>query len=212
MVPLLLTALLAAAPTQLGELSLTLPPGFGADPDLAQGRSAALAIYAGEGDPERRLLGLYRGEGPDPATLAVSTVDAPLALDPSSKAPLAAAVAGHFKRNLDLAFTLERTSFAAGRVEVWGTVTIEGQPREVGVAFYAGERKHAVAVASLPAARADALRPALEQTLASLAVREPPEPLAHRRTVISIAVWGLAALALLLGRVWRRRRAELAEG
>jgi hypothetical protein len=206
--PLLLALVLSGAPVRLGDFGLTPPEGFRADPELAQGETSALAI-AEDGDPERRLLGYFREDGPDPATLALSSIEAPLALDATAKAPLAAAVAGHFKRQLELAFTLERTSYAAlpePRVEVWGTLKVDGRPREVGVAFFAGQHRHAVAVVSLPTARADALRPAISAALASVRPAESPEPLSRRRTAISLVVWGLAAVGLTAARLLRRRR------
>ena len=91
------------------------------------------------------------------------------------------------------------------RVEVWGTLAVEGHPREVGVAFFAGAHKHALAVASLPAADADSLRPLIQAAWQSLTPSEAPEPLARRRTAISIAVWGLAAVIFLVVRLRRRR-------
>jgi len=199
--------MLFAAPVAVGELRFAPPEGFAPDPELAQGDTAALAITA-EGDPDRRLLALYRAQPPSSATLALSEVEAPLALDATSKATLAAAVATHFKRSLELPFELERTSFVPGvepRVEVWGTLSVEGKPREIGVAFFAGARKHVVAVASLPAVDADALRPLIQTSWASLTPREAPEPLARMRTAISIAVWGLAGAVLLAVRLLRRR-------
>ena len=200
--------LLLASPIAVGDFRLAVPEGFQPDAELGAGETAALAIAA-EGDPERRLLAIYRAAGPESATLTLSEIEAPLALDATSKATLAAAVASHFKRNLELPFDLQRTVFVPGvepRVEVWGTLAVEGHPREVGVAFFAGAHKHAVAVASLPAAGADALRPLIQTSWQSLTPSEAPEPLARRRTAISIAVWGLAAVILLVVRLRRRRK------
>lgn len=192
---------------RLGPYALELPEGFQADGQLGEGDTAALAVTAGDG--ERRLLGYFHTGDPLPVTLALSEVQAPLVLDPSSKPVLAAAVEGHFKQ-LDLRFTLERTRWVktpAARVEVWGSVSIEGKDRVLCVAFYPGRQRHAVAVASLPAARATSLEPQIEAALGSVRHDEPPEPLATRRTVISVAVWGAAAITFVLARLYRKRRA-----
>ena len=176
---------------------------------LAQPDTAALAPTLGSSEVERRLLGFFRTADSPPATFALSQVSAPLEFDPTSKAVLAAAVDEHFKRELDLAFTLERTRRVAERIEVWGSVTIENENREICVAFFPGRREHAVAVASLPEKSAASLEPAVESALSSLRADEVPEPLAQRRTVISIGVWGLAAAAFLLARLYRKRRARI---
>jgi hypothetical protein len=191
--------------------SFTPPPGFHPDPVVDDAQTAALAP-AVEGEPERHLAAYFDdGEGPSAASLALSTVEAPLQLEPSERQVLAAATAAHFKRRLDLPFELDHAAFAgqgaARRVEVWGAITLEGHPRTVGVAFFPGQRSYTVAMASFPVERATELTPQMEGAFDGFVAHEAPEPWARSRTAISLTVWGLAGLLLAGYRLAQRNRA-----
>jgi hypothetical protein len=203
----LLALLLAAAPVALAELPVELPDTFHRVADASLEETAALVPLAVQGDPPRRLVELYRQAPPAMALFALSIVDAPLELEPTSKTLLASAVSAHFKRHLGLEFELERTSFLPSptqRVEVWGVATGAAGRRAVAVAFYPGARHHLVALASCPLEASPALRGSLSSAFASMRPPVESASLLRERRLLSVAFWGLAALTLVGLRVLRR--------
>lgn len=203
----LLAVLLAATPAAPGELPVALPPSFHRMADASLEETAALAPLAVEGDPARRLVALYRQDAPVPALFALSSVDAPLALEPTSRLTLASAVAAHLKRDLALDFELERAAaFPAphARVEVWGVVVGGAGRRALAVAFYPGTRHHLVALASFPVG--NAVQAAVATALATLAPPEERTSILERQTARSAGFWALAVLGLVGLRLWRKRR------
>jgi hypothetical protein len=197
--------------TDFGTFSLRPPESFHEDPGLPAEQTAALVPIYGEGEPDRRLVAYFDdGTGADASSFALSTVDAPLTLDPSLKQLFGAAVAGHFKRQLNLPFELDRVEVvghdSSRRIEVWGTVTLERSKRTIEVAFFPGQSLHTVAVASFTAERLAALSPLVESCLDSFQSREPPAPWVRSRTLLSLIVWGAAGIAFVVVRLMRRRQ------
>jgi len=204
----LLAAVLLAAPAGPHGSALAPPAGFVADPELIPGGTDALALVAGAGDPARHLVAFSRGTQVPSATFTLSEVEAPLAIGPASKAALAAVVAQQLQQAVDHPFALERTVLSShagqARVEVWGHLAMATGPRTVGVAFFGGAHRYLVAVASIPAAQAPSLRPVIEAAFDRISLSDERAPGTGRRTAISVAVWGLAALCFLALRLRRR--------
>lgn len=171
-------------------------------------RSSRVGAIARADDTPRRLLGvLVDTDGEDAAALLVSAVDEPFKSTAGARDELSAAVARHFANELGLKFALERVDVVQGqspRVEVVGSVREGSQLRQIIVAAWPGEVKHAVLVFSVPSGRYDALAESIRASLDTFHVEAPGAPTSR---ALAWAVVALVASALMASiGLWRRRR------
>jgi hypothetical protein len=209
-VPLL--ALLAATdllgpPVRQEGFTLRPPAGFRmARLDLFR-TSRVGAIAKNEESPRRLLAALVDTDGEDSAALLIAAVDEPFKSTAGARDDLSAAVARHFANELGLKFALERVEGVASqppRVEVIGSVREGSQLRQIVVAAWPGEVKHAVVVFSVPSGRYDVLAEAIRASLDSFHVETPRAPTSR---AVAWAVVALVASALMASiGLWRRRR------
>ncbi len=173
-------------------------------------RSSRVGAVAKSDDAPRRLhAALVDSDQEDAAALLFATVDEPFKSTSGARDELSAAVARHFSNELGLKFALERVEVVQGampRVEVFGSVRDGSQLRQIVVAAWPGEARHAVAMFSVPSGRYELLAEAMRASLDSFHL-EPGASGGAPRTV-AWAVVALVASALMASiGLWRRRRA-----
>jgi hypothetical protein len=139
------------------------------------------------------------------STLALSLVEIPLASDPQGVNELALAVAQHFRDHLKLDFALERAERKDNRIEVLGAARFGSQLRRIVVAAFPHEKRSLIWVASVPVARWDVLRNALEESLDSVELDPVPETLGRRGGVM-LALVTMVFLSASVLLWWYRRR------
>jgi hypothetical protein len=209
---LLLAAALAAAdvlgpPVRQETFTLRPPHDFRmARMDLFRS-SRVGAVAKNEEAPRRLLAALVDTDGEDSAALLISAVDEPFKPSTSARDDLAAAVARHFTTELSLKFSLERVEMvqaAVTRVEVTGSVREGSQLRQIVVAAWPGEVRHAVVVFSVPSGRYEALAGGIRASLDSFRVDTAGAP-TSRAVAWAVAALVASALMASIG-LWRRRR------
>jgi hypothetical protein len=171
-------------------------------------RTSRVGAIAKNDETPRRLLGaLVDTDGEDSAALLISAVDEPFKPTTSARDDLAAAVAKHFANELSLKFALERVEMVPGatpRVEVIGSVREGSQLRQIVVAAWPGESRHAVVVFSVPSGRYDQLAEGIRASLDSFRV-DPAGAPTSRAVAWAVAALVASALMASIG-LWRRRR------
>lgn len=173
-------------------------------------RSSRVGAIAKSDDSPRRLLSvLVDTDGEDSAALLIASVDEPFKASTGARDELSAAVARHFANELSLKFALERVEVVPGatpRVEVVGTVREGSQLRQIVVAAWPGDARHAVAMFSVPSGRYDVLA---EPIRASLDSFHPDTAGTQTSRAVAWAALALVASALMASiGLWRRRRSN----
>ena len=204
---LVVTADVLGPPVRQEPFTLRPPKGFRmARLDLF--RSSRVGAIAKNDDTPRRLLGaLVDTDGEDSAALLIASVDEPFKSSSGARDELAAAVAKHFSNELGLKFALERVDVVQGpnpRVEVSGSVRDGSQLRQIVVAAWPGEVKHAVVTFSVPSGRYDELAEAIRASLDTFHV-DPAGAPTSRALAWAVAALVASALMASIG-LWRRRR------
>jgi hypothetical protein len=118
------------------------------------------------------------------STLSLSLLEVPLPSYLQGVNGLELAVAKHFKDRLKLDFSLERAERKNNRIEVFGAARFGSQLRRIVVAVFPHEKRSLIWVASVPVARWDVLRNALEASLDSVELDPVPETLGRRGGVM----------------------------
>ncbi|MBL8954167.1 MAG: hypothetical protein JNK82_25545 [Myxococcaceae bacterium] len=173
-------------------------------------RSSRVGAVAKSDDTPRRLLSvLVDTDGEDAAALLVASVDEPFKAASGARDELSAAVARHFSNELSLKFALERVELVPGpspRVEVVGSVREGSQLRQIVVAAWPGEAKHAVVMVSVPSGRWAELEAPIRASLDSFHVDVAG---GSRSRTVAWAALALVASALMASvGLWRRRRSS----
>ncbi len=173
-------------------------------------RSSRVGAIAKSDDAPRRLLAmLVDTDGEDAAALLIASVDEPFKASTAARDELSAAVARHFANELSLKFALERVEVVQGatpRVEVTGSVREGSQLRQIIVAAWPGEAKHAVVVFSVPSGRYELLAEPIRASLDSFHVETGGSGTSR---AVAWAALALVASALMASiGLWRRRRSS----
>lgn len=172
-------------------------------------RSSRVGAIAKSDDSPRRLLSaLVDTDSEDSAALLLSAVDEPFKSSSGARDELSAAVARHFANELGLKFALEKVEVVQGaspRVEVTGSVREGSQLRQIIVAAWPGEVKHAVVLFSVPSGRYDLLAESIRASLDTFHV-DPAGAPASRAVAWAVVALVASALMASIG-LWRRRRA-----
>ena len=202
-----LTADVLGPPIRQELFTLRPPKGFRmARLDLFRS-SRVGAISKADEAPRRLLAVLVDTDGEDSAALVIASVDEPFRSSSGARDELSAAVAKHFSSELGLKFALERVEVVQGqspRVEVIGSVREGSQLRQIVVAAWPGEVKHAVVMFSVPSGRYDVLAESIRASLDSFHV-DPAGAPTSRALAWAVAALVASALMASVG-LWRRRR------
>jgi len=208
-------------PAEVAEVAGTrfeLPKGFQRVED-AMARGSVALVPQVSGESRRALLAAFAEGGEfGSATLVVGRVERPLELDPGVRSAVASAIAGHFRGELDLEVVVDRPTLQQGahgpRLLTRAHTRAGADPRTVRFAFVPAGAVHYVLAASFPADREADFDQAFERVFESFdPPRVPAPPASARSTVLRVALFGAAGLALVVGlRLWQRRRRAKSPG
>ena len=201
----------AEGPLLIDGVQLTLPRGFARLDDASfQGSAALLPSLGGEATPRALMAAFAEPRAEGAATLVLGRVELPLALESGVREAISAAVATHFRQELDLEVTLDRPFLVSGprspRVEAKARTRLTSA-RLVRFAFYPGAGRHYILAASFPVTREQELDAAVTEAFDSfepafpdLGQRGAPHALAFR----AAAFGALGVLVVVAARLRRR--------
>jgi hypothetical protein len=167
-------------------------------------------VGAAPGQESGLLAALVDSDDSEASTLWLARVEGDFSVSPSSRDDFATAAVRHFAEELGLTLMMERVDRVEGpgstaRIEVLASVRQEGQIRQVLVAGFEGQVRHAVILFSAPPGR---FQEKFEDFRASLDSfrNDPPKTATVPRGVAGAVAGAMAGGLLVSWALWRRLR------